>query len=165
MYKTKEELKEECRTLGLPVSGSKEDLIKRLTAGNVEVKTRVKGNIPSVIADDTLIEENIVCSQKHREYFESKLGKSFSFKVSFQKWLKENNGKTYLDAVNAYKDVIKVKQTIDPQFEYNAYIKAFFSNNKGYTLSDAIKCWNYKKTKVLHPVFDISDLEVLKNNV
>ena len=94
MYKTKEELKEECRTLGLPVSGSKDDLIKRLTTGNVEVKTRVKGNIPSVIADDTLIEENIVCSQKHREYFESKLGKSFSFKVSFQKWLKENNGKT-----------------------------------------------------------------------
>ena len=82
---------------------------------------------------------------KHREYFMSKLGKGFSFKVSFQKWLKANAGKTYLDAVNAYKDIIKVKEKIDPQFEYNAYIKAFFSSCKGYTLSDAIKCWNYKK--------------------
>ena len=115
MYKTKEELKKECRALGLPVSGSKEDLIYRLKTGEpTTIKTRVKSNTPTVITDETLIEENIVCSQKHREYFVSKLGNGFSFKVSFQKWLKANAGKTYLDAVNAYKDVIKVKEKIDP---------------------------------------------------
>ena len=163
MYKTKEELKKECRALGLPVSGSKEDLIYRLKTGEpTTIKTRVKSNTPTVITDETLIEENIVCSQTHREYFVSKLGKGFSFKVSFQKWLKANAGKTYLDAVNAYKDIIKVKEKIDPQFEYNAYIKAFFSSCRGYTLSDAIKCWNYKKTNSLHPVFDKSDLSILE---
>lgn len=163
MYKTKEELKEECRTLGLPVSGSKEDLIYRLTTGNnVVVKSRMKNNTPSEIKDETIIEENIICSQKHREYFVSKLGKGFSFKVPFQKWLKANAGKTYLEAVNAYKDVIKEKQEIDPQFEYNAYVKAFFSTCKGYNLNDAIRCWNYKKAKTLHPIFDKSDLEVLE---
>ena len=163
MYKTKDELKEECRSLGLPVSGSKEDLIIRLATLSIDAKkSRKANNIPSEITDNTLIEENIICSQKHREYFVSKLGKSFSFKVSFQRWLKENSGKTYLDAVNAYKSVIKVKQVIEPQFEYNAYIKAFFSKCNGYTLKDAIKCWNYKKTKVLHPVFEESDLKVLE---
>lgn len=163
MYKTKEKLKQECRTLGLSISGSKEDLIYRLTTGNnVVVKSRIKNNTPSEIKDETIIEENIICSQKHREYFVSKLGKSFSFKVPFQKWLKANAGKTYLEAVNAYKDVIKEKQEIDPQFEYNAYVKAFFSTCKGYNLNDAIRCWNYKKAKALHPIFEESDLEVLE---
>ena len=57
---------------------------------------------------------------------------------------------------------IKEKQEIDPQFEYNAYVKAFFSTCKGYNLNDAIRCWNYKKAKALHPIFEESDLEVLE---
>ena len=62
MYKTKEELKKECRALGLPVSGSKEDLIYRLKTGEpTTIKTRVKSNTPTVITDETLIEEKIVC--------------------------------------------------------------------------------------------------------
>ena len=64
MYQTKEELKEECRTLGLPVSGSKEDLINKLTTGNnVVVKSRIKNNTPSEIKDETIIEENTTLNQ------------------------------------------------------------------------------------------------------
>lgn len=37
------------------------------------------------IDEDTLIEENFVCSQKHRAFFESRIGKGFSFNVRFQK--------------------------------------------------------------------------------
>ncbi|WP_330370015.1 DUF6434 domain-containing protein [Butyrivibrio sp. NC2002] len=43
------------------------------------------------------IEENIICSEVHRAFFKSKIGESFSFNVTFQKWLKANSGK--------YKDI------------------------------------------------------------
>ncbi len=43
-----------------------------------------------VIAENTVIEPNVVCSEKHRAFFIEKIGKSFSFNVLFQKWLKSN---------------------------------------------------------------------------
>nr|WP_330365406.1 DUF6434 domain-containing protein [Pseudobutyrivibrio ruminis] len=39
------------------------------------------------LSEDTIIENNIVCSEKHRAFFKEKTGKSFSFNVQFQKWL------------------------------------------------------------------------------
>ena len=39
-----------------------------------------------------------------------KIGKSFSFNVMFQKWLKANAGKTYRDAIDAYYQIIEEKQ-------------------------------------------------------
>ena len=38
-----------------------------------------------------------------RPFFEKYLGKDFHYKVEFQGWLRENAGKTYRDAVEAYK--------------------------------------------------------------
>ena len=52
--------------------------------------------------DDT-IPQGIVCSQELRAFFQQYLGSIFRFKVGFQKWLNENAGKTYRDAVEAYK--------------------------------------------------------------
>lgn len=61
----------------------------------------------------------------------------------FQKWLKENAGKTYRDAIDAYYQILENKKKgrtkIDRQFEYNTYIRDFFEDNKGKTLEDAIK--------------------------
>lgn len=101
------------------------------------------------ITRETLIEEDFVCSQKHRVFFKKEIGNGFSFKVDFQKWLKNNAGKTYEDAINAYYQIIENKKKsttkIDKQFEYNTYIRDFFADNKGKTLAEAIKCWKYKK--------------------
>ncbi len=162
IYQTKAELQEECRQRGLSACGCKDDLYKRLSGTKKEKLTRYKDFTPAIIADETIIEENIRCTEKHRAYFESRLGKNFTFRVPFQKWLKDNSGKTYLDAVHAYKDVCGKKTDIEAQFEYNAYIRAFFSGTEGLTLSDAIKCWKNKKSKVLHPIFEEGDLSVLK---
>lgn len=83
-----------------------------------------------VITENTLIESNVVCSEKHRSFFKEKISKSFSFNVLFQKWLKSNAGKTYGNAINAYYQILeekkKGKTTIDKQFEYNTYIRDFF---------------------------------------
>ena len=52
---------------------------------------------------DDIIAPNVVCSQVLRPFFEKYLGSSFHYKVEFQSWLRENAGKTYREAVEAYK--------------------------------------------------------------
>ena len=154
-YYLKRELANFCRENGLPASGSKAELTDRiayfLDTGSVlkptaERKTAV--NIGTLTVD-TVIEPNIVCSEKHRSFFREKIGKRFSFNVPFQKWLKANAGKTYGDAIRAYHRILeekkKGKTEIDRQFEYNTYIRDFFADNPGKKLHDAIVCWNYKK--------------------
>ena len=114
-----------------------------------------------------LIEANIVCSEKHRAFFKEKIGKTFSFNVTFQKWLKSNAGKTYADAIRAYYAILeekeKSKTVIDKQFEYNTYIRDFFADNNGMSLENAIKCWEYKKSLKGHNHYEKSDLIALEN--
>lgn len=155
-YYLKEELITFCKENNLPTLGSKEELTNRiayfLNTGNILVMPSKKTNKENIgiITENTVIKSNIVCSEKHRVFFKEKIGKSFSFNVMFQKWLKENAGKTYKDAITAYYQILnekkKNKTTIDKQFEYNAYIRAFFQDNPGKSLNDAIKCWKYKKS-------------------
>ena len=52
---------------------------------------------------DDAIPQNLVCSQELRAFFEQHLGRNFRYKVGFQRWLRENAGKTYRDALEAYK--------------------------------------------------------------
>ena len=86
--------------------------------------------------------------------------------MPFQKWVKQNAGKTYGEAVEAYfillEEKKKNKSKIDSQFEYNTYIRDFFADNKGRTLGDAIKCWKYKKSLKGHNRYERSDLCAIK---
>jgi len=172
-YYLKEELVDFCRENNLHVSGSKIQLTERiayfLETGKVLktfVKRKVTANI-DVITEDTKIEDNIICSEKHRAFFEEKIGKGFSFNVLFQKWLKNNAGKTYREAIKAYYQILeekkKGKTTIDKQFEYNTYIRDFFEDNEGKSLEHAIICWKYKKSLKGHNRYEKSDLEALEN--
>lgn len=170
-YYLKEELVEFCRENGLPVSGGKIELTDRIayfldTEKVLTPSARTKKTVNvSLINDETKIEPNIVCSEKHRAFFKEKIGNSFSFNVAFQKWLKSNSGKTYGEAVEAYYQILeekkKGKTTIDRQFEYNTYVRDFFEDNKGKTLEEAIKCWKYKKTMQGNNRYERSDLVAL----
>ena len=86
--------------------------------------------------------------------------------MAFQKWLKSNAGKTYADAITAYKEIKAAKKTektsIDSQFEYNTYVRDFFEDNKGASLKDAIKCWKYKKGIKGHNRYERTDLKALE---
>ena len=52
-------------------------------------------NVLRIITSDTHIEKNFICSQAHRAFYQEHVGKFFTFDVAFQKWLKQNVGKTY----------------------------------------------------------------------
>lgn len=170
-YYLKEELVAFCRQNNLPVSGGKIELTDRiacfLDTGTVSQATvkRKSSVLVGEITEETIIESNIVCSEKHRAFFQEKIGKSFSFNVLFQRWLKANAGKTYKDAIEAYRQILEEKKnsktTIDKQFEYNTYIRDFFEANKDKRLEDAITCWRYKKSLKGHNRYESSDLIAL----
>lgn len=170
-YYLKKELIDFCRKNNLPISGGKIELTDRIAyffdTGKV-LKTSTKRKTTKdvgFITENTLIESNIVCSKKHWAFFTEKIGKSFSFNVLFQKWLKSNAGKTYGDAINAYYQILEEKKngktTIDKQFEYNTYIRDFFEDNQGRSLDEAIICWKYKKSLQRHNRYEKSDLVAL----
>ncbi len=169
-YFLKEELKDFCRAEGLRLSGSKQDLEKRivhyLETGEKLAEPAVKEKSTVVLTEITLdsrLGENFKCSEDKREFFEKHIGKGFKFKVKFQKWLKSNPDKTYRDAIDAYYEIQNSgeKTEIGKQFQYNQYIRDFFENNEDKSLDDAIKCWKYKKGLKGHNRYEDSDLEVL----
>ena len=170
-YFLKEELKDFCRSEGLKVSGSKEDLENRivhyLTTGEKLTEPSVKSHktqTSSEISLDSTLGENFKCSEDKRAFFENEIGKGFKFKVKFQKWLKSNPDKTYRDAIDAYYEIQSSgeKTQIGKQFQYNQYIRDFFEDNDDKSLDDAIKCWKYKKSIKGHNKYERSDLEALK---
>ena len=169
-YYLKEELTDFCRKNNLQTTGSKEELTERIAVflGKGEkIRTSHSRKVRNIseITLDTVIEDNFVCSEKHRAFYKEQIGKDFSFNVPFQKWLKSNAGKTYKDSVEVYyriaEDKKKGKTTIDGQFEYNAYIRDFFADNRGLSLEDAIKCWKYKKSLKGNNKYEKEDLKVL----
>jgi hypothetical protein len=168
-YYLKEELVDFCRKNNLPVSGGKIELTERIvhfldTGGKLVTGKKYRNsNIVDAITLNSTIEPHIVCSETHRAFFKEQIGKSFSFNVMFQKWLKSNSGKTYREALNAYHQIShdKKETAIDKQFEYNAYIRDFFRDNKNLILNDAIKCWKYKKGLSGHHRYEKSDLKIL----
>ncbi|WP_343209343.1 DUF6434 domain-containing protein [Anaerolentibacter hominis] len=170
-YYLKEELVQFCRENGLPVSGGKIEITDRIaaylrTGAVTEPKRSVRpGFRAGMITKETVIEENIVCSERHREFFKEQIGESFTFNVAFQKWLKENAGKTYAQAIEAYGRILEEKKqgktAIGKQFEYNTYIRDFFADNPGKALEQAIACWNWKKALRGHNRYERSDLSAL----
>ena len=170
-YYLKEELIAFCRKNNLQTTGGKIELTERianfLETGERTYKrhtTRRSLNVNKITLN-TIIEENFVCSEKHRAFYKEQIGNNFSFNVAFQKWLKSNSGKTYQDSINAYYQILedkkKNKTIIDKQFEYNTYIRDFFNDNKDKNLEQAIKCWKYKKSLQGHNKYEREDLKVL----
>ena len=170
-YYLKEELIDFCRKNNLQTTGSKIELTDRISK-YLDTGERIfksydtrRTKIIDEITLDSVIEDNFVCSEKHRAFYKKEIGNSFSFNVLFQKWLKSNAGKTYKDSIVAYYKILEDKKnnktTIDKQFEYNTYIRDFFNDNKDKTLDDAIKCWKYKKSLKGHNKYEKEDLKVL----
>lgn len=115
-----------------------------------------KKHVPSSL--DEVIPQCVICSQELRTFFQRHIGQGFHFKVEFQKWLHENAGKTYGDAVEAY-NTLEHPTEIWPQFEYNQYVRDFFADNKGASLNDAIRCRKWKKMQPGNHRYKRSDLE------
>jgi len=171
-YYLKEELVRFCRQEGLPVSGGKEELTRRvsryLETGEALPPERGARPPPGKgdVTEDSVIEDPPSFSERHRAFFVGRLGEGFTFNVPFQRWLRANAGKSYGEAAAAYPLVMeerrKGKTEIGRQFEYNTYIRDFFADNEGRGLSDAIRCWRRKKGMQGSHRYDRADLAALE---
>ena len=137
-YYLKEELIDFCRKNGLPVAGGKLEIADRiayfLDTGKVlsAGAGKKKAAIIFTITEDTEIEVDFACSERHRAYYQ------------------------------ILEDKKKGKSKIDRQFEYNTYIRDFFADNQGKSLEEAIKCWKCKKQLPGHNRYERSDLAALE---
>lgn len=157
-YWLKEELLLFCRENGLSTTGSKIEITNRIetflltgeiTKPSRNSKVSTKPFPQDKLSLDTVITENHRCSQEVRAFFKSVIPK-FIFSTHIQNFFKNNVGKTYRDAIDAWfeeeerkKDPSYTKK-IAPQFEYNQYIRDFFADpkNKGKNRREAIESWN-----------------------
>ncbi|CAM3478404.1 DUF6434 domain-containing protein [Marinicrinis lubricantis] len=160
-YWLKEELQGFCRECGISASGSKMEIAKRIEtflltgeivkpAKTAAASSGAKSSAP--LSLDTVITENHRCSQEVRAFFKTVIAK-FHFSTYIQNYFKNNVGKTYRDAVQAWHDEEErkkhpsYKKSIAPQFEYNQFIRDYFADpyNKGKSREQAIQVWNQIK--------------------
>lgn len=161
-YWLKKELQLFSREIGISTVGSKVDLSNRieifLQTGEIQkpiksTKSKMKTEPIKPLCLDTVITEHHRCSQNVRSFFKTAIGPKFHFSTHIQSFLKNNVGKTYRDVVDAwYKEEKRKKEpsyirNIAPQFEYNQFIRDYFSDPKniGKSRQDSIKAWNIIK--------------------
>ncbi len=172
-YWLKVELQTFCQSHGLSTSGGKIALANRiehfLRTGEKSVSIVTQHpkiqlqNTTETASLETIIEEGFICSQDKREFFESIIGPRFRFTVKMQQFFRENVGKTYQDAVDAWytfeTNKKTVKDAIDPQFEYNRFIRAFYEDtkNKGLPLAKAIQAWKIARSRPTPPVYSADE--------
>jgi hypothetical protein len=169
-YILKKDLIAWCRENNLPVSGSKENLLKNienLIEGKPAVKEVAKKNSKFIPSISAVIDPDYRNNEIHRAFFKSVIGEHFKFNVPFINCLNANKGKkTYREAIEVYNQIASDKKagkkfSIGKQFEYNQYTRDFFQDNKGLSKADCIKCWNYKKTQKGSHQYEKEDLNVL----
>lgn len=162
-YWTKQELIGLCRHVSISSSGSKEEMLTRLSAtfnGNnnsvahttdKKTKSLPRTEHAFVYALDTILSPAYKNGREARRFFQEQCGTGFRFSIPLLAFIKKSTGKTLRDVVNEWHrlDAIKkspgYKSTLPPGLQYNQYIRDFFADNPGTTLADARACWNKKR--------------------
>lgn len=176
-YWLKEELVDFCKKVGISTSGSKVELTNKIqyyfSTGKVVVNLKKTRTVISKfdwnngpLNSMTIITDSYKNTENVRAFFKRQIGSNFSFNVKFMKWMKENEGKNLNDAIEHWKQLNEIrkdknyKSEIEPQFEYNRYMRAFLSDNPNLSSKDAMKFWNIKRTERGTNEYERTDLEL-----
>lgn len=176
-YWLKEELVAFCKIVGISTSGSKIELTSKiqeyLTTGTIP--SNIKNAKPATSKFDwnsepldksTIITDNYKNTENVRAFFTNQIGANFSFNVKFMNWMKLNVGKTLNDAMDEWKNLKEIKKDknykteIDPQFEYNRYMRAFLADNPNLSSKDAMSFWKIKSKNRGSNEYERTDLEL-----
>ncbi len=175
-YWLKEELIDFCRSIGIEISGGKIAITDRirdylLTGEIIKSEKKIKSKSKfdwsrEKLTNETIITDNYKNGENVRSFFSQEIGSHFSFNVIFMKWINENIGKTLGDAVFEWKKIDDLKKDknyvskIDPQFEYNKYMRAFLNDNPNSSSKDAMKYWKLKRSKRGTNEYERADLDL-----
>ena len=176
-YWLKEELSAFCKSKGINTTGGKRELAERIIiylqtgeiVGTVS-KEKTKSKFDWKNADiglDTELTDNYKNTENVRAFMKREIGAHFHFNTAFMNWTKQNIGKTMKEAIAEWKRLYELKSdknhptTISPQFEYNAYIRDFLTDNKDKKLTDAIQYWKLKRNRRGEHVYAKEDLQLI----
>ncbi len=178
-YWLKEELINFCKSIQLPYTGPKFEILDRIGKAldsdfvfieNAVRKPASKSKFnwsKSPLSLDTIITDSYTNRPKTRSFFKEHCGDRFHFSIAFIDYMKQNAGKTLQDAVNEWKRLNKLskeksfKSEIPAGNQYNQYIRDFFADNPTLTLAQARHFWKLKRSLPLGKhVYEKSDLEL-----
>ncbi len=177
-YWLKEELSVFCKTKGIDSSGGKIEIAERiinfLESGSI-VKAADKPKKKTVskfdwnkepLSLETVITDNYKNTEHVRSFFIKHIGGHFHFSVAFMKWIKVNDGKTLAEAMEEWQRLYKLKKdknhqtVIEPQFEYNRYMRAFLADNPDQSSAAAMRYWKLKSAQRGTNEYEKSDLDL-----
>ena len=154
-YWLKKELSDFCRTVGLPASGSKQEIAQSIALyldgkDAPFMQQRQRDVMPNVFELTTVVGKGWRLTRELRAFFENVCGRHFRFNGALRDFFasQASAGKTLSDAVKIYQDSLLQKGTvtiIGPQFEYNRHCREFFANHPGATRAEAIAAWRKKR--------------------
>ena len=176
-YWLKEELVDFCKSMGISTSGSKIELSNKIeqylvtgkNSSNYKNVSTTKSKFDwnnERLSKLTVITNNYKNTENVRLFFKTELGSNFSFDVKFMNWMKKNEGKTLNEAIEQWKRFKEIKKNkhykteIEPQFQYNRYIRAFLSDNPDLSFKEAMTFWKIKKAKRGPTEYERTDLEL-----
>ena len=157
-YWHRETLSAFCRAKELPSSGSKITLTGRIAAflrgaapGSTATPKLAKAKIPETLTPNTVIGPNWPCSQQLRHFFTDHTKTRFHFSKEIRDFIATGAGKTLQDALDHW-DATRTntqKRPIEPQFEYNRFMRAFHSQNPGTGHQAAVTAWKaHRDTRI-----------------
>jgi hypothetical protein len=163
-YWLKEELISFCKKNEITHSGGKIEITNRiihfLETGDKVKPGNIIGSRKSIskfdwskekLSLDTLITDNYKNTENVRSFFSNVIGSHFKFNALFMRWMKQNVGETLETAVAEWNRIYLMKNDesyeseIDPQFEYNTYMRDFLKDNPHLSAADARKYWMLKR--------------------
>lgn len=150
-YWLKDELSEFARALGIRSGGSKQALTGRIAArldGRAFEEPRtghlVRGDqLLPPLTPDSLIPPGQPCSQSVRRWFEEQVGPAFRFDSSMRDFFRHADGTQMLgDALDYWNSTRGEGPTsIDPQFEYNRFTRAWHIDNPEGSRAELLLAW------------------------
>lgn len=151
-YWLKDELADFARALGVRSTGSKELLTQRLAAAldgrpfSEPAAKRATGSkqLSGAPTASTVIPKGQRCSQLIRAWFIDQVGSSFGFDSQMREFFANTDGtQTLQDALNHYLDTREQGQkSIDSQFEYNRFIRAWYTEHPESSREGLIEAWH-----------------------
>ena len=156
-YWLKSELTAFCRTHGLRTAGAKSQVAGRVEAWLLGVQQpagpppRRIGAMPVTFSRSTLIGDGWRCSQDLRAFLSAELGRPFHFDRAAREQIRHGAGHTLgqvLDQASA-RPVRPGPSEIEPQFEYNRFVRAYRLARPGGSHQDLVTAWRtYRGTPV-----------------
>lgn len=151
-YWLKEELAYFCHQNGLSPEGSKTELTDRILAwletGEVNAPAKPRptpAQMPETFTRETVIGKNWRASEPLRAFFVAEIGSHFHFNQVLRDFIRDGEGRTLDEAIQAWLASRNQPTKISRQFEYNQHMRDFFEQNPKATRQQAVEAWWAKR--------------------